>query len=82
MDAVSESGKNPVGKHHVYSLSVENGWAGAERDGTAEPVSQGQLLKRERDREIFIFPVQLTTDRIGNHTRLIHTLLKVMAIHD
>ena len=27
-----------------------------------------------RDREIFIFPVQLTTSRIGNLTRLIHTL--------
>ena len=37
------------------------------RDGTAEPVSRG-------DREIFIFPVQLTTSRMGNFTRLIHTL--------
>ena len=26
------------------------------------------------DREQFIFPVQLTTSRIGNLTRLIHTL--------
>ena len=33
------------------------------------------------DREIFIFPVQLTTSRIGNLTRLIHTLLYVMTIH-
>ena len=33
------------------------------------------------DREIFIFPVQLTTSRIGNLiTRLIHTLLYVMTI--
>ena len=30
---------------------------------------------------IFIFPVQLTTSRIGNLTRLIHTLLYVMTIH-
>ena len=30
------------------------------------------------DREIFIFPVQLTTSRIGNLSRLIHTLLYVM----
>ena len=29
------------------------------------------------DREIFIFPVQLTTTRIGNLTRLIHNLLYV-----
>ena len=32
-------------------------------------------------RGIFIFPVQLTTSRIGNLTRLIHTLLYVMTIH-
>ena len=30
---------------------------------------------------IFIFPVQLMTSRIGNLTRLIHTLLYVMTIH-
>ena len=33
------------------------------------------------DRGIFIFPVQLTTIRIGNLTRLIHTLLYVTTIH-
>ena len=33
------------------------------------------------DRGIFIFSVQLTTSRIGNLTRLIHTLLYVMTIH-
>ena len=33
------------------------------------------------DRGVFIFPVQLTTSRIGNLTRLIHTLLYVMTIH-
>ena len=30
---------------------------------------------------MFIFPVQQTTSRIGNLTRLIHTLLYVMTIH-
>ena len=46
------------------------------RDVTAEPVSRDQIFRRERnaDTEIFIFPVQLTTSRIGNLTRLIHTL--------
>ena len=29
----------------------------------------------------YFFPVQLTTSRIGNLTRLIHTLLYVMTIH-
>ena len=33
------------------------------------------------DREIFIFPVQLTTYRIGNLTRLIHTLAICVTIY-
>ena len=33
------------------------------------------------DSGIFIFPAQLTTSRIGNLTRLIHTLLYVMTTH-
>ena len=33
------------------------------------------------DRGIFIFLVQLTTSKIGNLTRLIHTVLYVMTIH-
>ena len=35
-----------------------------------------------RDREIFISPVQLTTSRIGNLSRLIHTLLYGMTVHE
>ena len=34
------------------------------------------------DREIFIFPVQLTTSRIGSHYRLVHTLLEVMTTNN
>ena len=46
------------------------------RDGTAEPVSRDQILRHERgDREISISPVQLTTSRIDNLTRLILLLL-------
>ena len=33
------------------------------------------------DREKIVFPVQLTTSRIGNLTRSIHTLLWIMTIH-
>ena len=52
------------------------------RDGTAEPVSRDQILRHVRGhRGMFIFPVPLTTSRIGNLTRLIHTLLYVMTIH-
>ena len=50
------------------------------RDGTAEPVSRDQILRHARGQGN-IFPVQLTTSRIGNLTRLIHTLLYVMTIH-
>ena len=46
------------------------------RDGTAEPVWRDQILRR-----VLIPHVQLTTSRIGNLTRLIHTLLYVMTIH-
>ena len=51
------------------------------RDGTAEPVSRDQILTAHADREIFIFPAQLTTSRIGNRTQLIHILLHVMTMH-
>ena len=52
------------------------------RDGTAEPVSRDQILRRERGQgNIFVFSVQLTTCRIGNLTRLIHTLAICVAIH-
>ena len=51
------------------------------RDGTAEPVSRDQILRHAQGQGNIIFPVQLTTSRIGNLTRLIHTLLYVMTIH-
>ena len=48
---------------------------------TLELISRNQVLRHEQNREIFIFPVQLTTSRIDNHARLIHTLLKVLTIY-
>ena len=51
------------------------------RDGTAEPVSRDQILRCERGREKLIFPVHLTTSRIGIFIRLIHTLAICVAIH-
>ena len=50
------------------------------RDGTAEPVSRDQILRHARGQGNIIFHVQLTTSRIGNLTRLIHTLLYVTTI--
>ena len=48
------------------------------RDRTAEPVREIEISRANGDREIFL--VQLTTSRIDNLTRLIHTLW-VMTIH-
>ena len=39
------------------------------------------VLQQNADREIFIFSVELTTCRIGNLTRLIHTLAICVTIH-
>ena len=46
------------------------------RTHLARPNSQANA-----DREEFIFTVQLTTSRIGNLTRLIHTLAICVTIH-
>ena len=51
------------------------------RDGTTKLVSRHQFIRREPEQVRNDFPVKLTTRRIGNHTRLIHTLLKVLTIH-
>ena len=45
MDAAAELGRNPVSKHQIQP---EYGDEQADADGTAEPVSQDQILRRER----------------------------------
>ena len=47
------------------------------RDGTAEPVSRDEFSGADGDRKIrvSIFPVQLTTRRVGNLTQLILNLV-------
>ena len=52
------------------------------RDGTAEPPSREiKFSDPSGDRGIFIFPVQLTTSRIGDLPRLIRTLLYICDDH-
>ena len=68
-----------TGPYSRFSLSME--MSRLTRDGTAEPVSRDQILRHARGQGNIIFPVQLTTSRIGNRTRVIHTLLYVMTIH-
>ena len=70
IDAAAKIGSDPMSNR--FSLaSVENE---QDADGTAEPVSLDQILTREQGEGKFIFPVQLTTSRIGNLIRLIHLL--------
>ena len=51
------------------------------RDGTADPSRETKFSGASTDRQIFISPVQLTTSRIGNLTRLVHTLAICETIH-
>ena len=54
--------------HRTHQIQSE--WGGVARDGTTEPVSRGQILRRERrqGKQKHFFPVQLSTSRIGSHT--------------
>ena len=54
MDAAAEIGRNPISKHRRFSLSMD--MSRLMRDGTAEPVSREQILRRERGQEYIHFP--------------------------
>ena len=51
------------------------------RTGESQSISQDQIIWRELAQGNIIFPVQLTTNRIGNLTRWIYTLLYGTVIH-
>ena len=78
MHAAAKLGRDPVSKRTRFSLSME--MSRLTRDGAAEPVSRDHILRRERGQGN-TFPVQLTASRIGNLTRLIHTLAIRVTIH-
>ena len=67
-----------TGSKHQILLVV---WriSGLTRDGN--PSLEIKFSGANGDRQNIIFPIQLTTSRIGNLTRLIHTMLKVLTIH-
>ena len=74
MDAAAELESNPVSKHQIQpEYGDEQADAGRDcRTRLARPNSQAGA---NADRKISIFPVQLTTCRIGNLlTWLIHTI--------
>ena len=49
MDAAAEVERNPVSKHQLQMSRLT-------RDGTAEPVSRDQVLRRERGQGNIYFP--------------------------
>ena len=72
MEANTELGRNSVVSTR-FSQSMEISRSNPSR----ETKSSGENV----DREKIIFPVQLTTIRIGNLIRLIHTLAVCVTIH-
>ena len=52
------------------------------RDGRAKPVLRHHILRLQRGQGNIIFPIQLTSSRIGHHHRVIHTVLKGLTIHN
>ena len=70
MDAAAGSGK------HAPGSVLRGRRSRLARDGQAEPISQDQILGREREHEKFVSlsPIQLTTNRNDNIIRLIRTL--------
>ena len=75
MYAAAEIGRNPVSTRSSLSMEMSR----LIQDGTAEAVSRDQILRCERGQgntPVLFSPVQLTTSRIGNLTRLTHALAK------
>ena len=73
MDVAAKIGRNLVSKHQIQP---EDG-AGWRVTGGPNPSREIKLSGANGDREILIFPDQMTTSRIDNLTRLIHTLLYI-----
>ena len=74
IDTVAEIGRSPVSKHQVQpeygDEQADAGW-----DYYRNRLARSNSQARTRtNNQIFVFPVQLTTSRIGNLTRLILTL--------
>ena len=72
MDAAAKIGRNPVRKHQFQPDCVWRVSGLTERPNVSR---ETKFSDANGDREKNIFPVQLTTNRIGNLTQLIHALL-------
>ena len=60
----------------IFSPSVENERAGARRDDRTRLARPNSLANGGGENTFF--SVQMTTSRVDNHTRFIHTLMKVL----
>ena len=79
MDAPAEIGRNPASRHQIKPAYGEIvGWRGTRREN---PSRETKFSGATGGREMLFFPIQLTTSRIGNLSRLIHTLLYVKTKH-
>ena len=65
MDAAADLGRNPVSKHQIQP-EYGGEQADAGRDCQTRPARPNSQAGADGDREKVIFPVQLTTSRIGN----------------
>ena len=81
MDAAAELVRNPVSKHQIQSEYGNEHADEGSRTGLPNPSRGTKFSGADADREILIFPVQLTTCWIGNLTRLIHTLALCVTVH-
>ena len=72
MEAAAELGRNLVSKHQIQpEYEDEQADVGT---GLPNPSRETKFSGTNADREIFIFPLRLTTCGTGNLTRFIHTL--------
>ena len=80
--SVEESGRTPGSKNQIQAFHrwVERAsWRGTGRPNLSR---ETKFSGANGDSEKNTLPVQLTTSRIGNHTLLIHTPLKVLTMHN
>ena len=78
MDAAAEIGRNPVRKHQIQPEYGDE-QADAGRDGRIRLARPNSQVRTRTGK--YSFSVELTTSRIGNLTRLIHTLAICVTIH-
>ena len=81
---VNRSGRQG-GEVESRKYAPDSAWvwrmSGLARDWTTESNSRDWSLGCKRGRKILFPPVKLNISRIGNHTRLMPSLLKVMTTH-